>query len=78
MAISYDLASESFTVDGVLYTLIVDQNVSELLTVEERNNAFDIQGRFVTRSSQLPEPGTLALLGMGLLAPVVGRRLRRA
>ena len=66
--------SESFEVDGVLYTLrlsgFVDEGgneVTEFWTVENSQNIAQLVGSVERLVQDVPEPASMALLGMGLL-----------
>jgi hypothetical protein len=73
VTISYLNTSEAFEIEGVLYTFeLVGFSgnecatfCTEFWTIESQNNSADLFARI--RAVETPEPGTLALFGLGLL-----------
>ncbi|MGD8568092.1 MAG: THxN family PEP-CTERM protein [Gammaproteobacteria bacterium] len=72
------VSSDSFFVDGVGYTLDLigfsqdGVTTSEFSTFENQINVAQLQAVFTTTS--VPEPGALALIGLGLVGVALGRR----
>jgi hypothetical protein len=73
VTISYLSTSEKFLVDGVLYTFDIvgfsgndcETFCTEFWTIERQDNSANLYARI--RAVETPEPGTLALFGLGLL-----------
>ena len=82
VVVSFLSASDSFTVDGVLYVFNLlgfstDGGTTinnQFLSMEQSNNTAGLYATIQTRGSVVPEPGTLALLGLGFLGFVAARR----
>jgi hypothetical protein len=75
VTVTSNVASGSFSVGGVYYTINVagfmadGKFVAEFKTKEKRSNGAQLMARLLaTGAHQVPEPGSLAPLGMGLLA----------
>jgi hypothetical protein len=72
------ITSDSFLVDGVEYTLdligfsVDGVTTSEFSTFERQTNKAQLQAVF--RSTSVPEPPSVALLGLGLLGVAFARR----
>ena len=70
--------SDTFVVGGTAYTLdlvgfrVDDELMPEFSTQEGTSNVAQLRGIFT--AAQVPEPGTLALLGLGLVGLAASRR----
>jgi hypothetical protein len=83
VTVSFLAASDTFLVNGVAYTLNLlgfsssadcAGNIStQFLTREEANNPASLCASIQTRGS-VPEPGTLLLLGLGIIGLTLARR----
>lgn len=67
---TYFLGLSGFTING--------SPATEFWTVENFANTADLRGRVTLDPAQVPEPGTLALLGIGLLGAGFAARRRQA
>jgi hypothetical protein len=84
VTVSFLTASDTFLVNGVAYTLNLlgfsssadcSGNVStQFITMEEANNPASLCASIQTRVSVVPEPGTLLLLGLGIIGLTLARR----
>lgn len=73
VTIAFNDLSDSFLVDGVMYTMNIVDGSSNFSTVEGQANSFSIAANIT--ASAVPNAATIALFGMGLLAfGAVGRR----
>lgn len=83
VTVSFLAASDTFLVNGVAYTLNLlgfsssgdcSGNIStQFLTQESANNSASLCASIQTRAS-IPEPGTLLLLGLGMIGLTLARR----
>jgi hypothetical protein len=64
--ITYNDLSDSFFVDGTLFTLDLASGSTHFETVERWRNAFNLYASFVASNTSVPEPSTLMLLSTGL------------
>lgn len=82
VTVTSNAASQVFNIDGVLYTLDIlgfsqdgGTTISnQFLTVENQNNVAGLYAIVRAVENQIPEPGTLALVGLALLAVGFMRR----
>ncbi len=82
VVVSFLSASDSFNVGGVLYTFNLlgfstDGGTTihnQFLSKESSDNSAGLYATIQTRDSVVPEPGTLALLGLGFIGLVLARR----
>jgi hypothetical protein len=72
--ISYNTLSDSFLVDGTLFTLNLAGGSNYFETVESLTNTFDVYASIVATNSAVPEPSSLILLASGLLGIGAARK----
>jgi hypothetical protein len=73
--ITYNMLSDSFFVDGTLFTLNLAGDASHFETVEFSTNTFDVYASIVATNTVVPEPFSLVLIAFGLLGLGIRRKM---
>jgi uncharacterized surface anchored protein len=72
--INYNKLSDSFLVDGTLFTLNLVEGSAHFETVESSTNTFDVHASIVATSIVVPEPSSLILMASGMIGLGVSRK----